>query len=231
MRRAADGCDGETRGCAGVAGGSAARVARLLSITAHRTPRRRLGESALLAGNGSKAGLPAHVLGCCSRTAAKFGRRARLIDEKIIGRGMRGLAPRVAGRSALVIRCRPLIRVANRGGVFALLHQPARKHGRGVFFEPGIQQLSDLLAEIGSVAQAGEFITLERIAGRREKELPRRLGFVIQRDLQGKRRYITSVVTTVNSTQIRTYCGNMCKSFGRNYKQRTSASSGLLGTL
>jgi hypothetical protein len=221
MGMAAGGCGGETRGCAGMAGGSSARVVRWLPVTAHRTPRRCLDDTALLAGNGLKSGLSARILGRRSRTAAKIGRRARLIREKIIGHAMRAVAPRVGSSSSLVICCLPLRRLASRGGMFALLHQPARKHSRGVLFKPGIQQLRDLLAEIGRVAQTGEFVALQGSARRREKELPRRLGLVIQGDLQGKRRHITRVISTVNSTQIRKYCGKLCKSCGGNHRQKT----------
>jgi hypothetical protein len=212
MGMAAGGCGGETRGCAGMAGGSAARVVCLLPVTAHRTPRRCLDGSALLAGNGLKSGLSARILGRRSRTAAEIGRRGRLIREKIIGHAMRAVAPRVAYGSSLLTRCQPLRRLASRGGMFALLHQPARKHSRGVLFKPGIQQLRDLLAEIGRVAEPRQLVTLQGIPRRREKELPGRLGLVIQGDLQGKRRHITTVITKVNSTHVRNECGKLWKS-------------------
>jgi hypothetical protein len=35
-----------------------------------------------------------------------------------------------------------------------LLHKPASKYGRGVFFEPLIKELGDFLAKIGSVSEA-----------------------------------------------------------------------------
>jgi hypothetical protein len=82
-------------------------------------------------------------MGCRSRAGAEFGRRARLIRERVIGHGMRGLVPPVAGRRLLVVAHwgqRALALLAGRG-TLALLHQPARQHGRAVFFEPGIQQL------------------------------------------------------------------------------------------
>src|SRR5260370_31134091 len=123
-----------------------------------RTPRRGLGDFTSLAGCALKTGLAAHFLGSGSGATAKFGPRARSIREKIIGRSMGGLASRVEGRRSLVFGCRALAGLARRGGVLALLHQPARQHGRSVFFEPGIQQWSDLLAEIGRVAQAGELV-------------------------------------------------------------------------
>jgi len=230
MGRAAGCCGGEARGCAGMAGGSAAWVVRLLPVTAHRTPRRCLDDSALLAGSGLKSGLSARILGCRSRTAAKIGRRARLIREKIIGHAARAVVPRVASGSSLVIRCRPLVRLPSRGGMFALLHQPARKHGRGVLLKPGVQQLGDLLAEIRRVAEPRELIALQGISRRREKELPRRLGFVIQGDLQGKRRYITTIVNKINSTHVPNDCGKVCKSFTPD-RELTSCTAAGLGPL
>lgn len=68
---------------------------------------------------------------------------------------------------------RSVVRYAGR--TFALLDQPAREHGAGVFFDPLVEQSANLLAEIGGVSQTREFVTLERIARRREKKLPRRL--------------------------------------------------------
>jgi len=200
------------RGCGGEAGGLASRVVRQLGAMVHRTPRRGLGESALPAESGLQIGWPALVLGCGSRTTAKFGPRARSIHEKIIGRSMCALASCVERRRSLVFGCGALAGLASRRGVLALLHQPARQHGRGVFFEPGIQQLSDLLAEIGRVAQAREFVTLQRIARRRQQEFPRRFGFVIQGALPGKRLHSKCVVNIVNSAHVGGDCGKVCKS-------------------
>ena len=200
----------------------AARVVGLVRATVGGTVRRCFGGSSLMAESGSQIGFWAHVLGLHSRTGAKFGRRARLIGEKIIGRSMRRLASGVGRRSSLVGRrsmriFRPLGgAVFTSGGIFALLHQPARQHGRSVFFQPGIEQLRDLLAEIGGVAEPRKLIALQRVPGRREKELPRWLGSVVQGDLQGKPRHSINNVTIVNSIEIRTYCGKLCKSLPRH---------------
>jgi hypothetical protein len=226
-----DCCGGWARWCAGTAGGWVARVVRLLPAAIHRAPRRCLRDAALLAARGAKTGFSASVLGCRSRTRAKFGRRTRLIREKVIGRSMRGFSARFMAWSPLVVAARSADRghrmlgmLAGRG-TFALLHQPARQHGGGVLLEPGVQQLRDLLAEIGRVAKPRKLIALQRIAGRREKELPRRQGLVIQRGLQGKRRHIISVVTTVNSTHLRKGCGKLWKSLAWNCEQTRFASA------
>ncbi len=212
MRGAADRCGDGAHGCGGATGELASRVVRQLGAMVHRTPRRGLGAFTLPAGNGLKAGLPAHFWCCGLRTTAKFGPRPRSIREKIIGRSMCGLASCVEGRRSLVFDCRAFAGLASRGGVRAPLHQPARQHGRGVFFEPGIEQLRDLLAEIGRVAQAGEFVTLQRITGCRQQEFPRRLGFVIQGALPGEHLHSKCVVNTVNSTHVHGDCGKVCKS-------------------
>lgn len=232
MREAADWCGDGTRGCGGRAGEFASRVVRQIPTMVHRTPRRGLGESAMPAGSGPKTGWPAHSLHLRSRASAKSRLRARLIREKIIGHGVCGIVPRLAGRCAFITahRSRRGFALA-RGRALALLHQPARQHGRGIFFQPGIQQLRDLFAEIGRVAKAREFVALQGIAGSGKQELPGRLGFVSAHgDLHGKPCEITSRITIVNSTYVRTYCGKVCKSFARNCEQASFTSSGL-GTL
>jgi hypothetical protein len=211
-----------------MAGGSVARVRRLFGRAIHRAPRRCPGDFALLAARDAKIGLSVYFSSGRSRTSAKFVRRARLIREKVIGRSMRGFASRVMARSPLVglrlCRRRAFGMPASRG-TFALLHQPARQHGCGVLLKPGVQQLRDLLAEIGRVAEPRELVALQGIAGRREKELPRRLRLVIQGDLQGKLRHSISRVNAVNSTHVRTYCGKVCKSFAWNREQGRFASA------
>ena len=196
----------------------AARVVGLARATRGGAVRRCFGGSSLLAESGSQIDFLAHVLGLRSGTSAKFGRRAGLIGEKVIGRSMRRFASRV-GRRSLLIGFRAGRMVRPLGGVmhgFALLHQPTRQHGRGVFLQPGIEQLRDLLAEIGGVAEPRKFITLQRVPGCREKELPRWLGSVIQGGLQGKPRHSINNINIVNSIAIRTYCGKLCKSLPLN---------------
>ncbi len=206
----------------------AARAPGVLGVAAHRTPWRRLGDSGLLAVSGPQTRLPARVLGCDSRATTKFAWRARSIREKIIGHSMRGLASCLGGSRPLVVGRRLLACRVSRGGVLALLHQPARQHGRGVFFQPGVEQLRDLLAEIGRVAQAGKLVTLQGIARGRQQELPRRLSFVIQGDLQvGKRLYSRRLVSMINSTYVRTYYGKVYKSRKADYAQKSSARLGM----
>lgn len=112
-----------------------------------------------------------------SRCAASYGRRDRLIRENIIGHRMR------AARRIAVFRFARRRRVLNSQRVLALLHEPSREHGGGVFFQPGIKQLANFFAEICGVAEPREFVALERIPRSRQKELPWRL-----RLLDGHRR-------------------------------------------
>lgn len=131
--------------------------------------------------------------------AAICGWRNRPIRKKIIGRGMCVLRRTLAGGSVFL----------HWRGTFALLHQPARKHGCGIFLHPLVQKRSDLLAEIGSMAEAREFITLQRIARSREKELPRGLRLVVShKGLQGQRpAHINMTLTLVNNYKWVMACG------------------------
>jgi hypothetical protein len=230
MRERAACGDGVAHRFGRLAGGVAARVVGLRRWTDARTPVGNPGDSVLLAESGPEAGRPRSVVGCRSRAGAKIGRRARLIREKIIGHDLRGFAPGISRRTAVAV-CRGgygRLALVARSRAFALLHQPTRQHGRGVLFEPGIEELRDLLAEIGSMAQPRKFVTLQGITGRRQKKLPGRLGFVIQGDLQGKKPVeITSIVNTVKSTQLRTYCGKVCKSLACGQGRKGCASSGV----
>ena len=101
-----------------------------------------------------------------SRWAPVYGLRGRSIRKKIIGRGMRSIAPGLGFGKWFRNTRRPL----------ALLQKQARQHGGGVLFQPLIQQGADLLAEIGSMRQARQFKALQGVPRSREKELPGRLG-------------------------------------------------------
>jgi hypothetical protein len=95
---------------------------------------------------------------CPSRRTASYRRHDRLIREEIIGHRMR-IARRMDGP-----RIGARLRVRSAQCMFALLHKPARQHGGGVFFQPGIEQLADLLAEIRGVTEPRELIALEGVS-------------------------------------------------------------------
>ena len=216
MREMVAGCGGAAHRCGRMAGDATPRLVCSLPVPVLGTRPGSLADAPMLVKRGRETRLPVHFLSCRSRSSAKIGRRARLIREKIIGHGLHGFAASIA-----VYLC------FFRHRVLALPNQPARQQRRCVLIQPGIQQLRNLFAEIGGMVQAREFIALQGIAGSGEQELPRRLGFVIQGDLQGKPRDSKRIVKTVNSTHIRTYCGKVCKSFAWNGKQRRFASCGL----
>jgi len=210
-------CCGRAHWCSLAAALSVARGVGSYRASIGRAVRRCFGGSAVSAGSGAKTGFFTQILGLRSQTVAKFACRSGLIREKVIGHSVgRSTAP--AGRDALVCRGgERLFGVVRRAvvasrGTFALLHQPARQHRRGIFFQPGIEELRDLFAEIGGVAEPRKFVTLQRVSRRREKELPRRLGDVFQGALQGSGGEVTTVNTIVKSTHIRTYCGYLWKS-------------------
>ncbi len=95
-------------------------------------------------------------------------RRNDTIPQKVIGR----TAPPVFG----VRGCGNSLFTEH--GAFALIHQPARQHGRGIFLEVLIQESSQFLAQIGRMSEAGKFVALQRVAGSGEQEFPGRLGVV-----------------------------------------------------
>ena len=97
-----------------------------------------------------------------SRWAAICGWGASPIRKKIIGHGMSGSQRWLASGSGLQRLRRAL----------AQLHQPARQHGGGILLEPLVEERADFLPEIGGVAEAREFIALQRGARSREKEFP-----------------------------------------------------------
>ena len=100
-----------------------------------------------------------------SRWAAICGRENRPIRKKVIAHGMSGSQRWLVGGSGLQhLRRTP-----------ALLHQPARQHGGGSFLEPLVEKRADFLPEIGGMAEAREFIALQRGARSREKEFRRGL--------------------------------------------------------
>lgn len=103
-----------------------------------------------------------------SCAAAQWGRRGRRFREKVIGRTAAvrtWFGGDVQG-------------VGAAHGLSALLHQPACQHGRRIFLQVLIQKGADLLSQVGGVRKPREFVGLQRVFGRREKELPGRLGWV-----------------------------------------------------
>jgi hypothetical protein len=101
-----------------------------------------------------------------SATPVVAMRRRDTIRQEIIGRtiGLRG--SRLVGSQV------------RRWWLQSLVHQPAREHGRGVLLKPLVKKFTNLLAEVRSVPQTGQFVGLQGIARGSEKKLPRWLNTV-----------------------------------------------------
>ena len=107
-----------------------------------------------------------------SRWAAICGRGTRSSRKKIIGHSMpASRRPFARGRGIHLRRA------------LALLHQPARQHGGGILLEPLVEKRRDLFPKISGMAEAREFIALERGARGREKELPGGLGLLAMHEV------------------------------------------------
>jgi len=182
-RAAATYADRGARGCAPLRSGGAVTCGLAVCGLLRGTPLRGCDETTWPAKEGGDTAARLQNWSCASLSTANFGRRGRLMREKIIGHGMRGLAPSIAVHRSFL-----------RDAVLALLHQPTRQQSRSVLIEPGIQQLRDLFAEIGGVVQTRKFVAVQGIARGREQKLPRRLSFVIHGVL---REGATSTITVL----------------------------------
>ena len=147
------------------------------------TPPRRIARSVICEGCSGEASLKNSRISCTSQGTSDFGRGRRSIRKNIIGHAMRPGAWRRTGHGlsrGVAVRGKQALAQGVLGSArrpFALLDQPAREHGAGVFFHPLIEQRADLLAEIGGMGKTRKFVALERIPRSREKKLPRRLGW------------------------------------------------------
>jgi hypothetical protein len=152
-----------------------------------------------------------------SRRAACCRWCGGLVREKIIGHRMRSVEPRLG----------PGDDVRDLPGMLALFHQPARQHGRGVFFQPLVEQGTDLLAEIGGMTQARQFIGLQRIARSGQKKLPRRLGLVAGHGIlmRGQGFHSNTIVIPFKDNQVGNGCGKLWKTSARLGRDATRANS------
>ena len=101
--------------------------------------------------------------GFSSGGASICGRRDRPIRKKIMGHSIFVSWKRFHTGNVLL----------NRLGMLPLLHQPARQHGRRVFFHPKIEKRANFLAEIGGMAEPREFVALQGVSRSGKKKLPR----------------------------------------------------------
>jgi hypothetical protein len=121
-----------TRCCAALRDGVAARRGLRVCGLLRSTALRGWDETTWPAREGGRGAARRRNWRCASLAVANFGRRGRLIREKIIGHGLHGFAaPMVIGRDLFDHQ------------VLALAHQPARQQRRSVLIQPGIQQLGE----------------------------------------------------------------------------------------
>jgi hypothetical protein len=132
------------------------------------TPPRMLPVSPTAGKNSRKRHEKLRRGGETSGSSTRSARRSDTLREDVIGRRMAVASKGFGRRSGSFAE----------DGAFALIHEPAGEHGRRVFLEILIEEGSQLLAEIGGVSEAGEFIGLQRVAGSGEQELPGRLGVI-----------------------------------------------------
>jgi len=97
-----------------------------------------------------------------SVSSTRSARRNDAIRENIIGRRT-ALGSKGCGRRSGLFA---------EDGAFALIHEPASEHGCRIFLEVLVEEGGQLLAEIGGVSEAGEFVGLESVAGSGEQEFP-----------------------------------------------------------
>lgn len=166
----------ETRGC-----GAAERLPRRLfrgdiAKFCERTPFRPATGGGTL-GKFNEIRFPAaRTAGAPSPVGARNVWANESIRQKIIGHRMAVGGNGGGGR----FRLRVSLGFGGRRAyaLQALLDQPARNHGVGVLVEPLVEEGRDLLSEISRMAEAGEFVGMQGIAGSGEKEIPRRLSML-----------------------------------------------------
>ena len=109
-----------------------------------------------------------------SVAAARNVWASETIRQKIIGHR---IPVRGSGFGGGLVRRRQGVRGVN--GALSLLDQPTGDQGVGVLVHPLVKEGRDLLAQVGGVGEAREFVAVKRVARSGEKKLPRRLGAVV----------------------------------------------------
>jgi len=162
------GGDWRARYCEALDGSAGACGWRLPAGATRATPPGPIGHGFAGGKESRKSQLQRRLMAFTSSGASVCGWRERSIRKNIIGHGMSVFPERFSSGNLLLRLLR----------AFPLLHQPARQHGRGTFFNPKVEKRADFLAEIGGVIEPREFKALQRIVRSGEKKLPRGLGLV-----------------------------------------------------
>ncbi len=158
----------QARVCEAFGGNARTRESEWLGHTTLGTPPGPNDRGFVIAIASVKLQIKHRKIAFTSSGASVCGRRDRPIRKNIIGHRMPAFRRGRTGGSGFLRLRRPL----------PLLHQPPREHGRRTFLKPLVEKRPDFFAEIGGVIEAGEFKALQRVARGREKELPRRFGFL-----------------------------------------------------
>jgi hypothetical protein len=127
---------------------------------------------------------------------AIHGRSEYRIGKKVIGRGSAIWSPFGAAGRAFGSSRRQL----------ALVNQPSGHGGRGIFLEPLVHQRADLLAKVGGMAEAREFVALQAVTRSSQQKLPRGLGAVAGHEglLWGQGGQWADSITVVH--RVKNYC-------------------------
>lgn len=129
-------------------------------------PLRTLAANSVRAKKQSESENPERRAGDNSGTTARRMRRNEPLRKNIIGRKVP-----VRGSGVGVRRIS-----GDKDVTLALFNETASEIGRGLLLQPLLEELSNLLAKIGGVSEAGELVRLKGVAGSGEQELPRSLG-------------------------------------------------------
>jgi len=164
----ADQSGGRARVCGACAGRAGARKLGSRHLVEANTPPSQRPSNRTSVNSSGELCKSSRKMAITSRWAAISGRRPRPVRKKIIGHGMSAFRRRFGRGSGLQHLRRTL----------ALLHQPAGQHGGSILLEPLVEKRADLLPEIRGMAEAREFVALQRVTRSRQKELPRGLGLL-----------------------------------------------------
>lgn len=159
----------------------------------------------------------------CDRATGPGKLPAKLYGAAIHGWSENRIGKKVIGRDGAICN------LVGRGGrgfarsrrVFALINQPTG-HGRGgIFFEPLVHQRADLLAKVGGVAEAREFIALQAVTRSSQQKLPGGLGAVAGHKglLRGQGGQYRDSITVVH--RVKNYWGVLA--CGKLWKTRSAS--------
>ena len=177
--------------------GKAVSGTKVLARRPVQLQRRRLSALVSLSRSNSLSGKFTNQADCTQQKTAITSRWATVRDARRAPIGKKIIGPVVASQRRL-----GRSRVGHSWGTLPLLHEPSREHRDGVLLDPLVEKRSNLLAEIGSVAEPGEFEVLERSARRRKQELPRRLSLLSggQGEPPEQERYVSTELARVKNT-------------------------------